>query len=72
MGRIVALLYGVVCYGVFFASFLYWIGFVSNLIVPKGIDSGLASPSGTALLINLALLILFGAQHTIMARPGFK
>lgn len=72
MGRILALLYGAVCYAVFFGAFLYFIGFVSNTVVPKGIDSGAATATGTALIINLALMALFGVQHTVMARPKFK
>lgn len=72
MGRVLALLYGVVCYAVFFGTFLYWIGFVTNAVVPKGIDDGVATATGMALIINLALIALFGVQHTVMARPEFK
>ena len=67
-----SVLYGFVSYAVFFASFLYAIGFSGNLLVPKTIDSGLSVGLGKALAINLALLGLFAIQHTIMARPGFK
>lgn len=72
MARVLALLYGVICYAVFFGAFLYFIGFVSNTVVPKGIDSGPLTATGTALIINLALIALFGLQHTVMARPKFK
>lgn len=72
MGRAVAFLYGIVCYFVFFGSFLYLIGFLGNLWVPRSIDVGLSASAMTALLINVGLIALFGIQHSVMARPEFK
>ena len=72
MGRGIAILYGIVCYAIFFLTFLYLIGFLSNLLVPRSIDVGPAAATLTALTINFALIALFGIQHTVMARPGFK
>jgi methanethiol S-methyltransferase len=72
MRRMLAFGYGVVAYALFLGAFGYAIGFVGNLVVPKGVDSGVAGPLGTALLVDLALLTLFAVQHSGMARPAFK
>ena len=72
INRIGVLIYGAVCYAVFFATFLYAIGFVGNLVVPKGIDSEPGMPLVTALVIDLAVLAVFAVQHSVMARPAFK
>jgi protein-S-isoprenylcysteine O-methyltransferase Ste14 len=72
MNRVVTLVYGAGSYLLFFLTFLYAIGFLGNVLVPKSLDSGPAGPLGVALLIDMGLLTLFAVQHSVMARPGFK
>ena len=72
MSRILGFSYGLVSYGLFFGAFLYLVGFLANALVPKGIDDGTVLPAAVALAINFGLIALFGLQHSIMARPGFK
>lgn len=72
MKRILIFVYGTASYAIFLATFLYAIGFVGNLAVPKSMDSPASDSWQTALWIDLALLSIFGLQHSVMARPAFK
>jgi methanethiol S-methyltransferase len=72
MKRSLTIGYGAAAYLLFLAAFLYLIGFVSNLVVPRSVDHGLPSPIGQAVLVNVLLLGAFAVQHSVMARPAFK
>lgn len=72
MKRIAFFTYGVLSYFIFFGTFLYFMGFVGNILVPSSLDAPAQSPSSTAILINLILVAIFGLQHSIMARQSFK
>ena len=72
MGRVISFIYGAVAHVGFLVVFLYLVGFLANICVPKSVDSGDVGPVGQALFINILLLAIFGIQHSVMARPGFK
>ena len=72
MSKFIYALYAVISYVVFLLSFLYAIGFVGGFIVPKTINSGIATSTVNAILINTILLGAFAIQHSVMARPAFK
>lgn len=72
MQRSLTLFYAIACYLVFLATFLYLIGFTGGLVVPRGVDDGAVSPWPWALACNAGLIALFGLQHSVMARAGFK
>jgi methanethiol S-methyltransferase len=72
MARILFFFYGLAAYVVFLLAFLYAIGFVSGLEVPKDIDSGVVGPTVRAIVVDVLLLSLFAMQHSVMARKSFK
>jgi protein-S-isoprenylcysteine O-methyltransferase Ste14 len=72
MGRFFAFIYGLASYVFFFATFLYAIGFISGLVVPKTIDAGTVVPVTEAIIVDLLLMSVFAIQHSVMARKQFK
>ena len=72
MTRTITLSYSLICYLAFNAVFIYLAGFLLEIGVPKTINSGVAGHWFPALAINLGLIALFGATHSIMARDWFK
>jgi protein-S-isoprenylcysteine O-methyltransferase Ste14 len=72
VGRLLAFAYGFASYAIFFVTFLYAIGFVTGLMVPKTIDTGTIVPMPEALIVDLLLMSVFAVQHSVMARRQFK
>lgn len=73
MSKAASLLFAAIAYAIFFATFLYLIAFVGNLpFAPVTVDRGPAGPLAVAVFVDLALIALFGIQHSVMARQGFK
>jgi methanethiol S-methyltransferase len=64
--------YGTLAYALFLAAFSYAIAFVGNIVVPQTIDHGVPATVAQAVLIDVLLLGVFAAQHSVMARPFFK
>ena len=71
MKRWLVLAYGVVCYACFFGTFLYLAGWMANL-VPDSMDGEPGAHWAVAAAVNLGLVLVFGIQHSVMARPAFK
>ncbi|MEA5509934.1 isoprenylcysteine carboxylmethyltransferase family protein [Crocosphaera sp. UHCC 0190] len=72
LGRIFVFLYGVISYIIFLITFLYALGFVGNILVPKSIDAEAQISFLPALLLDTLLLGIFALQHSVMARKEFK
>jgi protein-S-isoprenylcysteine O-methyltransferase Ste14 len=72
MKRTAFFVYGVLCHALFLGVYAYMAGFFGNFGVPRSVDSHGGGPIGWAILIDLALVAVFGLQHSVMARPAFK
>jgi protein-S-isoprenylcysteine O-methyltransferase Ste14 len=73
MSRALNLLFSIVCYAIFFATFLYLIVFVGDFsFSSRTVDVGPGAPAAIAAVVDVILVALFGLQHSVMARPGFK
>lgn len=70
--KLLVLIYGMLCYLLFLGTFLYLIGFVESILVPKNINMGAPGTFLEVIAIDLGLILLFGVSHSVMARPAFK
>jgi protein-S-isoprenylcysteine O-methyltransferase Ste14 len=72
MNRVFAIAFGALSYLLFLVVFLYLIGFVGDIVVPRSVSNAIAAPVGEAVIVDVLLVVLFGLQHSVMARPAFK
>ncbi|HBK89713.1 MAG: isoprenylcysteine carboxylmethyltransferase family protein [Cyclobacteriaceae bacterium] len=72
MKKIVSFLFSIVAYLIAFAALVIWILSISGLIPVISIDRSPEATFGTALIIDLGLVALFGLHHSLAARAGFK
>ena len=73
MSRSLTMLFALAAYAVFFLTFLYLVGFVGDVpLVPTSVERGIEAPVATAVAVDVLLIALFGIQHSVMARQGFK
>jgi len=73
MSRAATFLFAILCYAIFFATFLYLIVFAGDFtFVSRTVDNGPPAPTATAVVVDVALIAMFGLQHSIMARQSFK
>lgn len=74
--RMSAMVYSVASYFIGVVALVYLILFIADLLVPISINKGagiaLELTGATAALWNLAVVAIWGLQHTVMARPAFK
>jgi len=65
-------LYGVAAYVASLATLAWLVGFTGDLVVHRSVDAGPTASTSEAVVVDLLLLALFGVQHSVMARRGFK
>jgi len=73
LGTSLLFVYSLLCYAATLVALVYFIVFCSGLYDPISVNrQGSEHGSFTALLINFLLLLVFGVQHSVMARQSFK
>ena len=71
--RAIYMLVALACYTAFFLAFVYLVGFLAGIpLLPTHVDKGMAAAPAMAMVWNVGLIALFGIQHSVMARKGFK
>ncbi|HEX6837176.1 MAG TPA: isoprenylcysteine carboxylmethyltransferase family protein, partial [Polyangia bacterium] len=61
-----------VAYVAFAASFAWLFAFVGDLFITRTVDWGRPVPLAEALAVDVGWFVLFGVQHSTMARAGVK
>lgn len=66
-------IYGLISYVIGLAGLSFFFLFLGGWdFLPFHINSGEARSVSMALIVNLGIMLLFGLQHSVMARQGFK
>jgi protein-S-isoprenylcysteine O-methyltransferase Ste14 len=70
--RLAVMAYAAIAYAAFLLSSAWAAGFLAGRGAPTSVDGPATRAAGPALAIDTVLLLAFAAQHTVMARAGFK
>jgi len=73
MNRLLVMVYALLSYAVGMGGLVLFILFVGGWwFLPRHVDSEVPGSLAVAWGVNVGLLLLFGLQHSVMARPSFK
>ena len=70
--RPLSLFLSAISYVGFVAVTLWSVAFLAGVVVPRVVDGPARTTTAAAVAVDVALLVLFAVQHSVMARPGVK
>jgi protein-S-isoprenylcysteine O-methyltransferase Ste14 len=72
MKNLLVFVYALLCYAIGMGGLVLFILYQGDLLIPHTVNSGASVALQAGLLMNIMLMLLWGVQHSVMARPGFK